>query len=146
MSQIPLKARFQIGSHTFSFEGTITSSKADIASVIQGLARDSSVKSQTEDQHTSERELVQAKRPENHSETVAVLAFSLAQAGQEEFTADDIKRGYIRAGVRPPKVIEQAIRDARNAHDYIEAGSTRGSYRLSNHGERVVRFDLPHAT
>ena len=87
--------------------------------------------------------MVEAKRPKGHSETVAVLAFCLSQGGAPEFSEEDIKRAYLRAKVRPPKVVSQAIRDAKNNFDYIEAGSKRGMYRLSNHGDRTVRFDLP---
>jgi hypothetical protein len=93
----------------------------------------------------SERNLIEAKKPKNHPETVAVLAFALAENGVEEFTDDDIHRAYLRGGIRPPKVISQAIRDAKNNHDFIEAGAQRGHYRLSNHGDRTVRFDLPRS-
>jgi hypothetical protein len=91
---------------------------------------------------TSERELIAAKHPRGHHEIVAVLAFSLTGSGQEEFGEEEIKRAYIRAGVRPPKVVAQALRDAKNAHDFLESAG-RGRYRLSAHGDRTVRFDLP---
>jgi hypothetical protein len=90
-----------------------------------------------------ERDLVLEKKPQNHPETVAVLAFCLTQQGTAEFTDEDIRRAYLRAGTRPPKVVAQAIRDAKNNFDFIEAGSQRGTHRLSHHGERSVRFDLP---
>lgn len=93
----------------------------------------------------SERELITKKRPRNQTETVAVLGFCLTENGQIEFTEADIKRAYVRAGVRPPKVISQAIRDARNKFDLIEAGKKKGTYRLSSHGDRTVRFDMPAA-
>jgi hypothetical protein len=92
---------------------------------------------------TSEREFVSRKKPDGHAETVAVLAYYLREAGQEEFTPEDIRRGYVRAGVRPPKVIAQSVRDAKNVHDYLERGSGRGTFRLSTHGARTVEFDLP---
>jgi hypothetical protein len=76
-------------------------------------------------------------------ETVAVLGFALTQAGIQEFTAEDIRRAYLRAGIRPPKVVAQALRDAKNRMDYIEFGGRRGLYSLSAHGDRTVRFDLP---
>jgi hypothetical protein len=91
----------------------------------------------------TERELVSQKRPRNQTETVAVLGFCLSENGLGEFTEADVKRAYIRAGVRPPKVIAQALRDARNKFDLIEAGKKKGTYRLSAHGDRMVRFDLP---
>jgi hypothetical protein len=91
----------------------------------------------------TERDLVAAKQPHGHPETVAVLAFALAESGTAAFTEDDIRRAYIRAGVRPPKVVAQALRDAKNRYEYLEGTPNRGEYRLSNHGDRVVRFDLP---
>ncbi len=92
---------------------------------------------------TSEREFVSLKKPEGHAETVAVLAYFLAQAGKDEFTPEDIRRAYARAAVRPPKGIAQSLRDAKNVHDYLEKGSGRGTFRLSAHGARTVEFDLP---
>jgi hypothetical protein len=92
---------------------------------------------------SGERDLIAAKRPHGHHEIVAVLAFALTEAGTREFTEDDIRRAYIRAGVRPPKVVAQALRDAKNKYEYVEVAGERGRYRLTNHGDRVVRFDLP---
>lgn len=91
----------------------------------------------------SERDLVSQKQPDGHQETVAVLAYFLSKAGQVEFRAEDIRRAYLRAGVRPPKVMAQALRDSKNIKDYIEPGTKRGTFRLSPHGERTVLFDLP---
>jgi hypothetical protein len=93
--------------------------------------------------HLTESKLMEVKRPSNHPETVAVLAYCLKQQGTVEFNEDDIRRGYLRARVRPPRVVGQAIRDAKNVFDYIEAGSGRGVFRLSHHGETTVLFDLP---
>jgi len=92
---------------------------------------------------TSEREFVALKKPSGHLETVAVLAYFLTKAGQTEFTPEDIRRAYARAGVRPPKVIAQSLRDAKNVHDYLAKGEGKGTFRLSPHGERTVEFDLP---
>ena len=94
----------------------------------------------------NERELIAEKHPHGHHEIVAVLAFALTEAGTGAFTEDDIRRAYIRAGVRPPKVIAQALRDAKNRYDYLAPAGGRGRYRLTNHGDRVVRFDLPRST
>lgn len=91
----------------------------------------------------TEKQLVKAKQPRGHSETIAVLAFALAEAGTTEFTEEDMRRAYIRAGVRPPKVVGQAIRDAKGGFDYVDFGKKRGTYKLSNHGDRTVRFDMP---
>ena len=94
----------------------------------------------------SDREFVASKKPSNHAETVAVLAYLLAQTGQAEFTAADMRRAYARAGVRPPKVMDQSLRDAKNLNDYLEKGSARGAFRLSPHGSRTVEFDMPRKT
>ena len=92
---------------------------------------------------SSERDLISMKRPHGHHETVAVLAFALTESGTSVFTEEDIRRAYIRAGVRPPKVVAQALRDAKNKYEFVELAGERGRYRLTNHGDRVVRFDLP---
>jgi hypothetical protein len=91
----------------------------------------------------TERQLIEKKRPDGHGEIVAVLAMHLKEQGVGEFTADEIRKAYLRANVRPPKVVAQALRDAKNKYDYIESGSAKGKYRLSAHGERTVLFDLP---
>jgi len=89
-----------------------------------------------------EREMIAEKQPKGHSEVITVLGFCLAEAGQPEFGEEEIKRAYIRANVRPPKVLSQALIDAKRKHDYLEPVA-RGRYRLSAHGDRTVRFDLP---
>jgi hypothetical protein len=91
----------------------------------------------------TESKLVATKKPSNHPETVAVLAYCLKQQGAAEFNEDDIRRAYLRARVRPPRAVGQAIRDAKKLFDYVEAGSGRGVYRLSHHGETTILFDLP---
>jgi hypothetical protein len=91
----------------------------------------------------NEREFVALKTPKGHSETATVLGFWLMTQGASEFSEDDIRRAYVRAGVRPPKVVSQALRDAKRSLDSIEQGSKRGMYRLTSHGDRIVRFDLP---
>jgi len=90
-----------------------------------------------------EKEMVIQKRPKGHAETVAVLAMGLRDGGLTEFGAQDMRKAYIRAGVRPPKVMEQALRDAKNKYEFLETGASRATYRLSPHGERTVLFDLP---
>lgn len=96
-----------------------------------------------ENRPESERHFIAQKAPKGHPELVTVLGYFLSRAGQEEFTAEDIKRAYKRAGQRPPKVMEQALRDAKNVKDYLQAGSSPGKFRLTSHGERTVEFDLP---
>lgn len=92
---------------------------------------------------SSEAEFVAEKRPQNHSEIIACLAFALRESGGQCFTPEEIRRAYLRAKLRPPKVISQAIRDAKNHFDYVQPGEKRGTYVLSAHGERTVLFDLP---
>jgi len=90
--------------------------------------------------------LVKEKLPKGHHEIVAVLAFSLAEQGLDEFSEEDMRRAYLHAHIRPPKVIGQALRDAKNKYDLILLGKKRGTYRLSPHGDRTVRFDLPKSS
>jgi hypothetical protein len=93
----------------------------------------------------TERILIKDKQPSGHLEIVAVMAFALTQAGMEEFSEEDVRLAYLRAGARPPKVVAQALRDAKNRTGYVETGSRRGLYRLSHYGDTFVRFDLPHS-
>ncbi len=94
-------------------------------------------------ENMSERAFIEMKGPQGHLETVTVLGFYLSEHGQEEFTEEDIRRAYIRAAVRPPKVVGQSLRDAKSKKDFIQSGSVRGTYKLTHHGDRFVRFDLP---
>ena len=91
----------------------------------------------------TERDFVVLKNPKGHHEAATVLGFWLTAQGTSEFSEVDIRRAYVRAGVRPPKVVSQALRDAKRTLDSIEQGSKRGMYRLTSHGDRLVRFDLP---
>lgn len=89
-----------------------------------------------------ERDFLSQKEPKGHAEIVAALAFYLTEQGSEEFTEQDIRRAYIRAGIKPPKVVAQAIRDAKNKRDFLKQGSSRGTYKLTPYGDSFVRFDL----
>jgi hypothetical protein len=91
----------------------------------------------------SERDFIELKQPSGHAEIATALGFYLAEQGQEEFSEEDIRRAYIRANVRPPKSVGQALRDAKSKRDFIKQGEVRGAYRLTQHGDRFVRFDLP---
>ena len=93
--------------------------------------------------HLNERDFVASKRPHGHPEIVAVLGYLLEREGASEFSPDDIRRAYARAAVRPPKNVDQAVRDSKNLRDYLERGSEKGTFRLSVHGRRTVEFDLP---
>ncbi|MGO9439394.1 MAG: hypothetical protein ACLPXM_02520 [Terriglobales bacterium] len=143
-----VKATVQVGETKVTFEGPRDFVEAQVSKYTASHGKPQGAGSADKEGSTpgdlmSERGLVESKRPSGHLETVAVLAFALAQKGVEEFTDEDIRRAYLRAGVRPPKVVSQAVRDAKNRMDLIEPGSKRGTYRLSAHGDRTVRFDLP---
>jgi len=143
------RATIEIGDKKITFEGPRLFVEEQVAK-ITGQTSKQYVATLTTDGETAipetqltERELVQAKQPKGHLEMVAVLAFALTQAGAKEFTEEEMRRAYLRAGQRPPKVVGQALRDAKNRLDYIEPGTRKGTYRLSHHGDRTVRFDLP---
>ena len=150
MGQDVYKATVEFGVNKVTFEGTREFVEAQVSKFaalvsskqVAGELADGGGASSSPTQ-LSERELVKAKQPKGHPETVAVLAFALAQSGVEEFTESDVRRAYLRAGVRPPKVVAQALRDAKNRFDYLDSSKRKGTYRLSPHGDRTVRFDLP---
>ena len=142
-----VKATIRVGDKSVTFEGPKEFVEEQVARYTGLLpskqqARDVS-SFQSLAAAVSEREVIQAKHPQSHSETIAVLAYCLTESGFTEFTEEDVRRAYIRAGVRPPKVMAQALRDAKNRYEYVESGRGRGKYRLTTHGDRTVRFDLP---
>jgi len=150
MDQERCKATITIGDKTITFEGPPEFVESQVAKhtgpETKGADQAHSLRLPTQANVASgltERDLVASKQPRGHHEIAAVLAFALTNAGVEEFTEEDIRKAYIRAGVRPPKAVGQALRDAKNNFEYIEAGTKRGTYRLSSHGDSVVRFDLP---
>jgi hypothetical protein len=151
MTTANCKATIVIGNATVTFEGPAEFVEAQVLRYAdqshfkQEIKNDGMVntESQQEGAPLTERELLERKRPSGHAEIATVLAFALTANGMEEFGEDDIRRAYIRAGVRPPKVVAQALRDAKSKYDYISNGSKRGVYKLTNHGDRTVRFDLP---
>jgi hypothetical protein len=142
------KAIITLGDSTITLEGPaefVQSQIEKFAGVHQGVAAlaETGTDNSRSVQGSLEKHLVAEKRPRGHHEIVTVLAFALTESGTGEFTEDDIRRAYIRAGVRPPKHVSQALRDAKSKFDYIAAGSKRGTYCLTNHGDSAVRFDLP---
>ncbi len=146
-----VKATIVIGDKTVTFEGPADFVQSQVEKYATHMPSELQVKNtkgdtvEQERAPMSERQLVAQKKPKNHTEIVAVLAFSLAENGKETFTEEDIKKAYIRADVRPPKVISQAIRDAKNVCDFVEPGPERGTWRLTTHGDRTVRYDLPRS-
>jgi hypothetical protein len=90
------------------------------------------------------REFFQQKKPVTALENVAVFGFYLERyRGMYEFSEKEIAEAYYEARSPKPKVIGQALRDARNAKGYLVEGSKRGRFRLSNLGENLVVHDLP---
>jgi hypothetical protein len=141
------KATISLGDSTITFEGSAKFVQEQVTKFTAGQAGASAASGVLDNhQRSREKQLVDEKRPRGHHEIATVLAFALTESGVEEFSEEDVRRAYIRAGVRPPKFVSQALRDARSKFDYIAAGSRRGMYRLTNHGDRVVRFDLPRTS
>ncbi|MGB6387760.1 MAG: hypothetical protein WBD25_10335 [Terriglobales bacterium] len=142
------KATITLGDSKITFEGPAGFVEAQIekfaatqnAAIIPSNANGGNSHSA---QTSTEKQLVADKRPRGHHEIVTLLAYALTESGKKEFTEEDVRRAYIRADVRPPKSVSQALRDAKSKFDYITTGSKRGTYRLTNHGDRTVRFDLP---
>ena len=149
MKQDVYKASVEVGDKKVTFEGPREFVEEQVSKLTRYPSKhnvvlpESSGEANAAETRLNERELIEVKRPRGHLETVAVLAFALANSGSQEFTEDDMRRAYLRAGVRPPKVVGQALRDAKNRMDYIERGAKKGTYRLSHHGDRTVRFDFP---
>ena len=144
------KATIVLGDAKITVEGSAGFVQAQIERFVgarrdTGIIPDDSASAGGSSQLSTEKKLVAEKRPRGHHEIAAVLAFALTEAGVEEFTEDDVRRAYIRASVRPPKYVSQALRDAKSKFDYIASGSKRGTYRLSNYGDSFVRFDLPRS-
>lgn len=142
------KATISLGDSKITFEGSAGFVEAQVekfAGAQQGSAPFGE-RTHRPVQSSTEKQLIEEKKPRGHHEIVTVLAFALTESGTQEFTEDDVRRAYIRADVRPPKYVSQALRDAKNKFDYVATGSKRGTYRLTNHGDRTVRFDLPRAS
>jgi hypothetical protein len=90
------------------------------------------------------KEFFDEKNPASSVETVTVFGCYIERyENKEEFTEADISRAYYEARARKPKVIGQALRDAKNIRGYLVEGSKRGRFRLSNIGENLVLHDLP---
>lgn len=142
------KATITLGDSKITFEGSAGFVEAQVEKFAgaqqSGVPRSETALGNNRSAQTStEKQFIAEKRPRGHHEIVAVLAFALTEAGTKEFNEEDVRRAYIRADVRPPKYVSQALRDAKNKFDYVTTGSKRGMYRLTNHGDRTIRFDLP---
>jgi hypothetical protein len=142
------KATIQVEDKTITFEGPREFVEAMVRQYLQATSKQQDLRLSVptpgqETSHHSDEEFVIAKSPKGHGEIVAVLAFLLHEKGFEEFTERQLRQSYIDANMRPPKVVGQALRDAKNKQGFIAYGKKRGMYKLSDHGDRTVRFDLP---
>jgi hypothetical protein len=119
------KATIRIGDKSITFEGPKEFVEEQVAkyTALPSSKQQAIVPSHggpAASQVTSEQAFIETKRPRSHPETIAVLAFYLAENGHEEFTEDHILQAYRRAVIRPPRVAAQAIRDAKSRYGYVE--------------------------
>lgn len=90
------------------------------------------------------KEFFDQKAPLTSSEIVTVFGFYLEHYRNiKEFSEKEIADCYYEARTRKPKVISQALRDAKNQKDYLVEGTKKGKFRVSNVGENLVIHDLP---
>ena len=97
----------------------------------------------TDHRPETEASLIARKRPQDHYERIAVLAARLKESGKVQFDSDDMRKAYLRAGIKPPKVMQQALIDTKNKKGYIEPTESRGCYELTDFGSDFVQFELP---
>src|SRR5437763_546181 len=113
------KATIVVGDSTMTFEGSAGFVEAQVEKFSRNgptgaLISDDPVRTPSSTQGSPEKQLVVEKRPRGHHEIVTVLAFALTESGIKEFSEEDMRRAYIRAGIRPPKYVAQALRDAKS--------------------------------
>jgi hypothetical protein len=140
MSKITATVEFADKRITFEGPEEFVRAEIDRLTNVRGAQPTSSTTPHT---GQTERDLILEKQPKGHPEVVTVLAFALKAKGQTKFSGEEIKKAYLRAGIRPPKVIDQALRDAKNRFDYLASADERGTFTLTDHGEHTVIFDLP---
>lgn len=93
----------------------------------------------------SMKDFFDEKKPSTIAETVTVFGFYLEHhENLKEFSEQEIADCFFRARTRKPKVIGQALRDAKNVKGYLVEGTKKGKFRLSNIGENLVMHDLPN--
>ncbi len=86
------------------------------------------------------------KNPGNAYEAIAtVLLYNRQHEQKDEMSTAEIRAALLQAPFRPPDQMAQAVTDCRRRYGYIEAGSKKGFWRLSNQGETLVEIDLPRA-
>lgn len=90
------------------------------------------------------KEFYEQKKPISATEIVTVFGFYLEKyRNVQSFSEQDIADAYYEARARKPKVIGQALRDAKNSKRFLVEGTKKGKFRISNIGENLVLHDLP---
>ncbi len=91
------------------------------------------------------REFVKSKAPVGHMENFLVIAYWLRENMQvKEVNIDHMYTGYKLLNLKPPKAINQVLRDAKSRKSFFNKGSDKGFYSVSYAGESFVEHDLPH--
>ena len=86
------------------------------------------------------------KNPGNASEAIAlVLHYKRQHEQKDELSGDEIRAALLQGGYRPPDAMAQALTDCRRRYGYIEVGTKKGMWRLTNQGETLVEIDLPRS-
>ncbi len=89
------------------------------------------------------RSFILAKAPRNAYDAIAcVLFFTRAALAKPELTGDEIRAFLIQGKQRPPTVMAQALADAKRRYGYVEPGTRKGYWRLSQGGEVRVELEL----
>ncbi len=96
---------------------------------------------------TDIRSLKNLKQPHNSIEMAAVVAYYLAELAPEgtrkaEIGSDDLQKYFKQADYPLPGRTLKTLFDAKNA-GYMDAGASRGSYKLNPVGHNLVAHGLP---
>lgn len=88
-------------------------------------------------------EFSQQKKPKSAQDAALIIAYYLYKyEGQEEFTADDLKKRWVETKVKPPKNIGQTIIDCAGRKRWFER-TQPGKYRITEHGIYAVENLFP---
>ena len=88
-------------------------------------------------------EFAQQKKPKSAQDAALIIAYYLYKyEGQEEFTADDIKKRWVETKVKPPKNFSQTIIDCARKKNWFERTKSR-KYRITEHGIYTVENQFP---
>ena len=93
------------------------------------------------------RSFKEQKKPRSSTEMAALVAYYLAELApaterKDEITSQDISKYFKQANYPLPGRPRQTLFDAKNA-GYIDAGSSRGGYKLNPVGHNLVAHSLP---